>query len=67
MQMTLTYKSQIEMTSTDKGFIIIKQTAPQTGQIVIHISDLNGFVGMLSTCATDASKPSRPPVNTRKS
>lgn len=55
--MTLIYNSAIEVLTTDKKFIVIKQTAPQVGTIGIHISELEGFIGMLKLAENEAMKP----------
>jgi hypothetical protein len=56
--MKLLYGSKIEVKSTDKNFIVITQTEPQRGEIGVHISELEAFIGMLTMAADEATKKS---------
>ena len=48
----------------DNGFIIIKQTEPQIGQIVVFHSEVKALISMLSACESEAidllSNPQKP-------
>jgi hypothetical protein len=37
----------IEFETTNKDLLIIKQSSPKIGSIVIHLSELDAFIGMM--------------------
>lgn len=50
-------ESHIEVSVQDTQFIVINQSGPQEGRIVIRISELRGLVGLLELAAQSVSQP----------
>ncbi len=48
--------SKYTITPTDKGFVVVNQTKPITGEIALHVSQLSDFVAALYGAAETAAK-----------
>lgn len=50
------YESSIEVSVTDKGFIVLKQTKPKIGEIGFSISSADYVIGLIRQAVSDARK-----------